>query len=262
MRPDWEAIVAGSRVAGGHGTSPVVAGHDRARAGLARQGLRVADRLDPGGEVLVLQHGGEAPSAQLLGVLAERGIEPVVRDVTCAADLPAYRPVQAVIVVGWPRADEAAAAGYLEAEAGWLRRVDRAGATILGLGHGARVLALALGGGLREAERPIRGWVMVDTSLPHVIATGPWLTWQYDIISLPAGARVLAHNRLGAQAFSLGRHLGVQFHPEATPAMAASWAARHDVPVDVQGLLGATGHDVAADALRTRRLLAMIANLV
>ena len=75
--------------------------------------------------------------------------------------------------------------------------VGRAGAAVLGLGHGARALALAFGGRLRPADRPIRGWVMVETSIPHLIAAGPWLTWQHDVIALPGDAQVLARNRLG-----------------------------------------------------------------
>jgi len=180
--------------------------------------------------------------------------------VASAADLPAPRGVQSVIVVGWERVDEAASAGYLDAEANWLRQVDRTGATILGLGHGARVLALAFGGELRSAGRPIRGWGMVDTAIPHVIAAGPWLTWQYDVIALPSPAVVMAHNRLGPQAFRLGRHLGVQFHPEATSATLTEWAARNDRPVDVAAALRATSRDVTAAALCTRRLLTTVVN--
>jgi GMP synthase (glutamine-hydrolysing) len=261
MRPDWDTIVARSRIGGPDGLPPrpiaTRASTTRTTHSSARRPL---GRLMSGHEVLVVQHRGETPSAQLLNALAELGVEPVVRDVASASDLPSPRAVRSVILVGWERVAEAASSGYLNAEANWLRHLDRAGATILGLGYGARVLALAFGGGLRPADRPIRGWGMVDTAIPHVIAAGPWLTWQYDVITLPSRAVVLAHNRLGPQAFRLGRHLGVQFHPEATPATLAEWAARRDRPVDVAAVLGATSRDVTAAAACTRRLLATIVN--
>ena len=93
---------------------------------------------------------------------------------------------------------------------------------------------------------------MVDTIVPHLIPGGPWLTWQHDVITLPPAATLLAHNRLGPQAFRVGRHLGVQFHPEATPEALAGWGA---APADVQSLLAAVRRDHAAAANCTWRLL-------
>jgi GMP synthase-like glutamine amidotransferase len=34
---------------------------------------------------------------------------------------------------------------------------------------------------------------------------------------------VLARNDVAIQAYAQGRHLGVQFHPEVTPAIVGSW---------------------------------------
>ncbi|HEX4011656.1 MAG TPA: hypothetical protein VHX62_16665 [Solirubrobacteraceae bacterium] len=213
-------------------------------------------------EVMVLQYGDEAPSAQMLDVLVERGVAPVMRGVSCAGDFPEPGSVHAVVIVGSQSFDEAAAVGYLDAELEWIRRVDEAGATLFGVGHGARALAAAFGGRVSPAERPIRGWVMVDTAIPHLIATGPWLTWQQDVIALAPGAQVLAHNRLGPQAFRVGRHLGVQFHPEATPGTLTEWAARAEGFVDAEALLSATSRDVVAAASCTRRLLSTFVNLI
>ena len=96
---------------------------------------------------------------------------------------------------------------------------------------------------------------MVDTTIPHLIAGGPWLAWQHDVITLPAGAALLAHNRLGPQAFRFGRHLGVHFHPEVTPEVVAGWAGAHDAPGEVQALLNVIARDPTAAAVCTRRLL-------
>jgi GMP synthase (glutamine-hydrolysing) len=231
-------------------------------AAFARAAIEGGHGLPVAKEVLVLQVGDEAPSAQLLDAIVERGISPVVRGVNCERDFGEPDEVHAAILVGSHSADEAAAAGYLDAELEWIRRVDEAGATVLGVGHGARALATAFGGLLSPARRPIRGWAMVDTAIPHVVATGPWLTWQQDVIALPWGAQVLAHNRLGPQVFRLGRHLGVQFHPEATPRTVSDWANRAAVPIDTEGILGATARDVVAAASCTRRLLSTFINLI
>ena len=124
------------------------------------------------------------------------------------------------------------------------------------------MLGAALGGQVIPADRPIRGWVMVDTSLPHLVPTGPWLTWQHDVVRLPAHAQVLAHNRLGPQAFRLGRHLGVQFHPEATPQTVADWIRSDDEALDPRDVLGVISRDQRAAASCTARLFSTFINRI
>jgi len=214
-----------------------------------RQQRQLADRS----QVVMLQH-DEAPSGQLLDVLVEHGLEPFVVRADSGDDLPDPALIRAAVVVGAQRFSDALMRGYLDAEIDWLRRADEAGTPVLGLGHGARALTAAFGGRVEPADRPIWGWVMVDTAVPHQIATGPWLTWQHDVITLPPHARVLAHNRLGPQAFRLGRHLGVQFHPEATPHTVMDWVTKGDEPLDARTLLAAIDRDPNAAASCTRRL--------
>jgi GMP synthase-like glutamine amidotransferase len=55
------------------------------------------------------------------------------------------------------------------------------------------------------------------------IAEEPWFQFHHDEISPPAAAVELARNASGTQAFRLGRGLGVQFHPEMTARLLASW---------------------------------------
>jgi len=55
------------------------------------------------------------------------------------------------------------------------------------------------------------------------VAGGPWLSWHRDAFDLPSGATEIAANPVCVQGFSYGPHTGVQFHPEATRAIAASW---------------------------------------
>jgi GMP synthase-like glutamine amidotransferase len=203
--------------------------------------------------VVVLYHRA-GPSVQLLGMLAQRGFDVVAARSHIGEDLPDPLSVHAAIVVGAARYSDALRDGSLEAELEWLRQVDAAGGSVLGVGHGARALAVALGGGVEAADRPIRGWVMVDTLVPHRVPTGPWLTWQHDVITLPPGAVQLAHNRLGPQAFRVGRHLAVQFHPEATPETVVDWVTQDDGPIDVSTLLRIVSRDPSVVASCARRL--------
>src|SRR5262249_50895326 len=60
------------------------------------------------------------------------------------------------------------------------------------------------------------GWTTIATARPDLIDAGPWLEWHYDRFELPAGVPALATTPLATQAFTVGRALGVQFHPDAT----------------------------------------------
>jgi GMP synthase (glutamine-hydrolysing) len=45
---------------------------------------------------------------------------------------------------------------------------------------------------------------------------------------VPPGAQPLAHSAAGPAAFCHGPHLGLQFHPEVTLEVIASWARSED----------------------------------
>jgi GMP synthase-like glutamine amidotransferase len=109
------------------------------------------------------------------------------------------------------------AAGEIE----WLRTADRSGVAVLARGTGAQSLALALGGRVEHTPKSRHAWVWLPNAAPGWIARGPWLAWRDEIIRLPSGVTLLAHDALGPQAFAAGRHLGMQFHPEVTPGIVA-----------------------------------------
>ncbi len=199
---------------------------------------------------LVVQSRHERPAPALVEVLLAHGLDPAVVLVD-DDDPPDPTASPLAILVGHESVTDARAEGRLERELDWVRRADEAGTAVLGIGHGARLLALALGGAVAPAQHPWRGWALVDTTVPHIIPSGPWLAWQHDVIDLPPGAQLLAHNQLGPQAFRVGRHLAVQFHPEATPDLVAGWAGMPDAPASV----GVIRRDPAAAAVCSWRLL-------
>jgi hypothetical protein len=93
----------------------------------------------------------------------------------------------------------------------------------------------------------------VRTADPERIPAGPWLHFHWEAFTLPPGGDELARTPAGVAAFAHGRHLGTQFHPEATPEIVDEWTRAEPrltaLGVDPGALL-ADGRG-AADAART-----------
>jgi len=124
----------------------------------------------------------------------------------------------------------------VEREADYLRTAVDRDVPVLGLCFGAQVLAHALGGRVERAPTPEIGWFRVDSDRPDVLPDGPYLQWHADRFSVPPGATELARSPVGPQAFALGRAVGLQFHPEATPAMIERWAAESTADLAALGI--------------------------
>jgi GMP synthase-like glutamine amidotransferase len=104
------------------------------------------------------------------------------------------------------------------------------------IGHclGGQLMARALGG--QVSKNPVKeiGWQEVanyesPASEAWIGARGrfPVFQWHGERFSLPPGAaRILTGDWCENQAFVLGPHLGLQFHPEITPAMIAQWSEK------------------------------------
>jgi GMP synthase-like glutamine amidotransferase len=174
--------------------------------------------------VLALQHQRDAPPALLAEWARERGVELAVVRADLAAVLPEPRAFAFAAVLGSNASAAENSLAWVRAEIEWLREADRRGLPVLGICFGAQALALALGGGVRRRALLELGWTSVDSDEPQLVGSGPWFAWHEDAIELPASAREIARNACGTQAFTAGAHVGVQFHPEVTPAVACGWA--------------------------------------
>ena len=114
-------------------------------------------------------------------------------------------------------------APQVEREAALLRAAVEAGQPVLGLCFGGQLLAYALGGSVERSPVPELGWHRIESDVPDLIPSGPYVQWHSDRFVLPPGARELARSAAAPQAFALGSALGLQFHPEATPEVVRRW---------------------------------------
>jgi GMP synthase-like glutamine amidotransferase len=114
--------------------------------------------------------------------------------------------------------------GWLLPELDLLRGHLARGTPILGICFGAQTLSTALGGAVSRSAHPEYGWGTIDSRVDE-IAVGPWFQFHHDEFTLPDGATELARNQSGLQSFRVGRSLAVQFHPEMTSELIASWCA-------------------------------------
>jgi GMP synthase-like glutamine amidotransferase len=204
---------------------------------------------------VVVQTQDDAPAGLVGEWAAARGLALDTVRVDRGEPLPDPRGRAFAVVLGSSASVARPEVDWVVRVVEWLREADAAGLPVLGICFGAQALAAALGGRVhRLADREI-GWVQVESADADLIAPGPWLTWHEDGIELPPLAYELARNAFGVQAFCHCRHLAVQFHPEATPAIAADWA-RGDAPpeLDPAALLTATAEHAGAAAEAATRL--------
>jgi GMP synthase-like glutamine amidotransferase len=192
--------------------------------------------------VVVIRH-HEEDSAGFIGAAFEaRGAEVSTWLFPKEGPLPPLDGVDHVVVLGavWAVYDDSPDRAWIADELAWLRRADEAGVPVLGICFGGQALAAALGGRVEAAPRKEIGWSMIDSADHELIPPGPWLEFHNDRFFPPAQAPILARNDIGVQAFSLRRHLGVQFHPEPDGALLKQWldaggraeAEREGVDVD------------------------------
>jgi GMP synthase-like glutamine amidotransferase len=192
--------------------------------------------------------------------LAELGAEVEVADPR--RSLPDAREFDLIVPLG--SADSAAddSVPYLAAQWRLLDGAARARVPVFGICFGAQLLCRVLGGSVAPAPGgPEIGWLRVDVDPDADLEPGPWVVWHEDVMTLPPAARELARTAVGSHAYTVGPHLGVQFHPEATATEVAAWAKGHpgaEVNMDVDELVAR----IDADAEGARRRVAALVDRV
>jgi GMP synthase-like glutamine amidotransferase len=183
---------------------------------------------------LIVQHEHDGPVAGFGEHLAARGIELVVHQVLEPGSseshhaFPDATDFDLVVPLGSVHGvyEHDVIGTWIHREVEMLRAAHDAGVPIFGICFGAQALTMVLGGSVAPSPTYEIGWKSYDSDLPQSIAPGPWFTWHGDRCALPDGVDELARNELCPQAFRSGRSVGVQFHPEATRELVATWASK------------------------------------
>jgi GMP synthase-like glutamine amidotransferase len=180
---------------------------------------------DPQMRVIVVRHHAEDSPGLIADAFAARGAELTGHLFPDDGPLPSFDGADHIVVLGAIPSvyDGGPARLWIEQELAWIRQVHEAGLPILGICFGAQALCTALGGEVVAADRAEVGWTMVESADAEIVPAGPWLEFHSDRCLPPRTARILASNDVGVQAFSIGRHLAVQFHPEVDGQQLRAW---------------------------------------
>ncbi len=212
--------------------------------------------------VLVLRHHLE-DSPGLVGEAFEaRGYEIDVVKMGESSGAPSLEGYNVLVILG-----STFAVYELERETAWFRQelaliaeADARRLPVLGICFGAQALCLSFEGTVRRARDEEVGWFDIDVVADVELSTGPWLEFHFDECLLPDVAEVWATTQRAVQAFAIGPHVGVQFHPEVDDTQLKEWLASDDIDVrdfglDVEALVEQTARETPAARVRAQELV-------
>jgi GMP synthase-like glutamine amidotransferase len=181
--------------------------------------------------LLVVEHEADTPAGVLGSWAAASGLEVATVRLHAGDPLPSSAAgCDAAVVLGSGQTAYDDSLPWLARELALVARLLTVGVPVLGICFGGQVLARVLGARLYRLAEPEIGWARVTSKHPD-LAEGPWPSWHRDAFDLPAGATALAANEVCVQGFAIGPHAAVQFHPEATEPILASWTTDTDPPL-------------------------------
>jgi GMP synthase-like glutamine amidotransferase len=121
-------------------------------------------------------------------------------------------------------------------EVALVERTLAEGRPVLGICYGGQLLARASGANVTVAERPEVGWTEVESEDHRLVPPGPWFQFHADRWWPTDEVPAFARSTLSPQAFRWGRALGLQFHPEVKPTVAAGWVHQYADVVEAAGV--------------------------
>jgi GMP synthase-like glutamine amidotransferase len=217
---------------------------------------------------LVMQQEAASPGGLVLSWLRSRGFQTEIVRMDSEhepVDVSRYR---LIVPLGSEFAPYDDHIPWITHELELLREAHYSGASVLGICFGAQLLARVLGGGCHRANTAEIGWTRVHSYDLEMVSEGPWFQWHFDTFDLPGQVQLVAENEVGPQAFIASQSMGVQFHPEVTPAIMEDWVSvyPHELDkegVDPDGLLEETNAAAAQAETRSHALLdAFLARIV
>ena len=196
-----------------------------------------ATTTGPDWRALVIQHERPTPPGLIEPWLRERGAEVEILRID-EEDPHDLNPRNYGLIVSlgseFPAYEDSIT--WVSHEIDLLQAATDADVPILGVCFGGQLLARTLGGEVFRSEKEEIGWLPVETNDADLVSDGPWFQWHFDTFTVPPGALVLAETSVGPQAFSIGRSLGVQFHPEVTPEIMDAWVLAYRHELDEHGV--------------------------
>lgn len=156
-----------------------------------------------------------------------------------------------VVVMGspWGVWEDERIGNWLLPELKLMKQVHNFGIPILGICFGGQLMARVLGGSVARGPKAELGWYTIDSNDPTLISSGPWFQYHWDRWTTPPGAVEVAKTELANQAFTFGRTLALQFHPEMDSHVLDLWLEMEG------GIDEVEGEGMSIEALReeTRR---------
>jgi GMP synthase-like glutamine amidotransferase len=185
---------------------------------------------------LVVQHEQPTPGGYIHQWLEERGADQDTYRIDVEEREVDPRDYGMIVSLGSEFAAFDDSIPWLEREKRLLLTATEADVPVLGICFGGQLLARLLGGRSYRGEMAEIGWLPVRSRETSLVANGPWFQWHFDTFTAPPGASLIADSPAGPQAFTHGRSLGLQFHPEVTPEIMDSWVAVYRHELDQEGV--------------------------
>ncbi len=198
---------------------------------MQRQGL-----IAPPLQALVIQHEQPTPGGYVNCWLEERGADQNVFRIDVEQREIEVREFDLIVLLGSELAAFDDSIPWLEREQRLLLAAAHADVPILGVCFGSQLLARVLGGQSLRGNQPEIGWRQVRSKDPSLVPEGPWFQWHFDTFTPPPGSRLIADSPIGPQAYTIGRSLGLQFHPEVTPEIMDAWVAVYRDELEREGV--------------------------
>lgn len=142
----------------------------------------------------------------------------------------------ALVIMGapWGAWEDQRIGNWLLPEMKLVLQAHNAGIPILGICFGGQLMARVLGGSVARAPKAELGWYEINSDDTTLIETGPWFQYHWDRWQTPPGGEEIARTEIASQAFTYGRTLGLQFHPEIDPHVLDLWLAMEGGCVEVE----------------------------
>lgn len=221
---------------------------------------------------LFVQHDHVSPTGPVSQRLRDRGFEVdeilVVDEANFETpnvdfEFPDLGDYDLIVPMGapWGAWDDACIGRWLLPEIDWVREAIQRDIPVLGICFGGQLMARALGGTVARGPKAEIGWTAIHTDDPSLVSSGPWFHFHYDAWTVPEGATEVARNAVASQAFTVGRSLAVQFHPELTGDALEGWlreGGEQQVIADGQNPAAMLAHTRAEERAAEQRTVALV----